>query len=262
MKEIPVMRYPDDGDIIHVKEPAFTCARWWPNMGGEYSVDSCNGLSSTPADHHDQLFAMNIGSLFVKPGCTLYMYTGDHYSGESQVIQGPAEIFNNSWGVADIENGPWVGSSRCRCVQEPINCVPEDEYEVILVCDNLNGDATVKCSYAHTVGTKFSDEISEGGDIDMTIGVEMQAQMWGIFSATGSWSASTGYHWDHVSTETKSDQITITVEAEAPPGKRLIMEQAIGHCGGSQARTEMFRTSHEDFRGNIVFQNTEKIPMK
>ena len=48
----------------------------------------------------------------------------------SQVIQGPAEIFNNSWGVADIENGPWVGSSRCRCVQEPINCVPEDEYEV------------------------------------------------------------------------------------------------------------------------------------
>ena len=29
------------------------------------------------------------------------------------------------------------------------------------------------------------------------------------------------------------------------------MEQAIGHCGGSQARTEMFRTSHEDFRGKI-----------
>ena len=98
--------------------------------------------------------------------------------------------------------------------------------QVILVCDNLNGDATVKCSYAHTVGTKFSDEISEGGDIDMTIGVEMQAQMWGIFLATGSWSASTGYHWDHVSTETKSDQITITVEAEAPPGTNIDKRQS------------------------------------
>ena len=26
----------------------------------------------------------------------------------------------------------------------------------------------------------------------------------------------------------------------------LIMEQAVGHCGGSESRTEMFRTSHHD----------------
>ena len=34
--------------------------------------------------------------------------------------------------------------------------------QVILVCDNLNGETSVKCTYSHTVGTEFSNEISEG----------------------------------------------------------------------------------------------------
>ena len=89
-------------------------------------------------------------------------------------------------------------------------------------------------------------------------------QLWGMFSAGSHWETSTGYDWNHVSSETKSEQTTITVEAEAPAGhhhhliftelscfegKKLIMEQAVGHCGGSEARTEMFRTSHQDSKG-------------
>ena len=51
-------------------------------------------------------------------------------------------------------------------------------------------------------------------------------------------------------------QVTVTVEAEAPPGLVLVLEQAVGRCGGSEARTEMFRTSHHDTRGHVV-ANTE-----
>ena len=50
-------------------------------------------------------------------------------------------------------------------------------------------------------------------------------------------------------------QVTVTVEAEAPPGLVLVLEQAVGRCGGSEARTEMFRTSHHDTRGHVA--NTE-----
>ena len=40
-------------------------------------------------------------------------------------------------------------------------------------------------------------------------------------------------------------------------GTVLIIEQAVGHCDGNEARTEMFRTSHQDSKGNIVFQEIE-----
>ena len=38
----------------------------------------------------------------------------------------------------------------------------------------------------------------------------------------------------------------------------MILEQAVGYCGGSTVRTEMFRTSHQDSEGNIVFQKVER----
>ena len=33
------------------------------------------------------------------------------------------------------------------------------------------------------------------------------------------------------------------------------MEQAVGHCGGSEARTEMFRTSHQDSKGKNSYKD-------
>ena len=38
----------------------------------------------------------------------------------------------------------------------------------------------------------------------------------------------------------------------------MILEQAVGHCGHSTVRTEMFRTSHQDRHGNVVFQKVER----
>ena len=38
----------------------------------------------------------------------------------------------------------------------------------------------------------------------------------------------------------------------------MILEQAVGYCGGSTVRTEMFRTTHQDSEGNIVFQKVER----
>ena len=62
-------------------------------------------------------------------------------------------------------------------------------------------------------------------------------------------------HWISTSISTvRSDQVTITLEAEAPPGLVLVIEQAVGHCDTSEARTELFRTSHHDKHGNLVYQ--------
>ena len=87
MEAIPVMH----GD-------QFTCMTSWFSKGGQYAVDSCNGqarvvLSETARrmrsdntgaeyevpDHYDDAggagYYTTMGSIMVKPGCTLYMYS-------------------------------------------------------------------------------------------------------------------------------------------------------------------------------------------
>ena len=36
----------------------------------------------------------------------------------------------------------------------------------------------------------------------------------------------------------------------------LVIEQAVGKCGGSEAGTEMFRVTHQDKAGNVVFSGS------
>merc|ERR1719450_1206222 len=188
MNDIPVM-YGDE---------AFTCARVWYEWGGSYAVDSCNGDFINHADGHD--FSANdgyyflMGSIFVKPGCTMYMYKGYGYSGESHVISGPAEVYRNThWDFGSGNNAPGPRSYKCRCIQKKVDCEPEDSDEVILWCDGRNAVVDTKCTYEKTIGTEFSNEISEGMSIDETIEYEMSAQFWGIFEERMGMSETTGY---------------------------------------------------------------------
>ena len=78
------------------------------------------------------------------------------------------------------------------------------------------------CTYEKTIGTQYSEQMSEDFSISVTVKVEMKAEFWDIFSASLSVSSTTGYDWSQVSTETQSEQETFTVSATAPPGIRYI----------------------------------------
>ena len=75
MKDIPVML-----------GPQFSCAQVWKDWGDDLPVIACNGESFIKADHEDgdagagSFFSW--GSIMVKPGCTLYMFKGEEFSGE------------------------------------------------------------------------------------------------------------------------------------------------------------------------------------
>jgi len=252
MNDIPIM----------YNDQLFTCAKIWRDKGGDYAVDSCNSDNSwfetyqdgRDFDTGDRNTFLPMGSIFVKPGCTMYMYKYNGYSGESHVISGPAEVYSNThWDFNHIYP-PGVGSFKCRCIQKKVDCEPEDSYEVVLWCDGRDTVVETKCVYQKTIGTEFSNEISEGMSIDETIEYEMSMQFWGIFEERMGMSVNTGYDWGHVSTETKSEQTTITVNGTVPPGYVLVIEQAVGHCSGSEARTDMFKISHQDKDGNVVSQ--------
>ena len=75
MKDIPVMW----GD-------QFTCARKWWLKGDELGVNACNGYSDTYPDNHDfdagDGNMIPMGSIFVKPGCFLYMFYNEEFGGD------------------------------------------------------------------------------------------------------------------------------------------------------------------------------------
>jgi hypothetical protein len=52
-----------------------------------------------------------------------------------------------------------------------IDCDPVDDYETILECDNTEGIVDTSCSYKQTIGTKYTDEVSEMNSIDQSIQV-------------------------------------------------------------------------------------------
>ena len=85
-------------------------------------------------------------------------------------------------------------------------------------CDNRLGNSTVKCSYTQTTGTKYSTEVQQHFNISLDVQASIEAHFWKIFQGSASGQFHTGYDWSKVSDSTKNEQVTITVEAEAPPG--------------------------------------------
>jgi hypothetical protein len=61
-----------------------------------------------------------------------------------------------------------------------------------------------------------------------------------------------GYNWGTVSEAAKSEEVTVTVEAVAPAGYILTIEQAVGQCDDSKVKTEMYKISHVNKNGDVI----------
>ncbi len=94
--------------------------------------------------------------------------------------------------------------------------------------------------------------------MDVTIEESIKESFWTFFSAEVSVSVSTGYDWTATSSVTKSSKEEFQVLATAPAGVVLVIEQAVGTCGGSEFRTELFRIRHTDAKGNTLKTYYEK----
>ena len=52
------------------------------------------------------------------------------------------------------------------------SCVPEDGYEVVLVCDATNAVTDTECNYIKTMGTTYTESYSNFMSLDITIKVK------------------------------------------------------------------------------------------
>jgi len=268
-----------DGARGSCKTDTFTCMKTWMDLGDDLSVNACNGKQYTfgELDYNSHSLYVPMGSIMVLPGCTAYLFRDSNYKGERlewdtgsadliadincrKVLTGPEAVYNNTWGRGFKDHSLATGprSFKCRCTQQPISCTPTDSFDVVLTCDNSRGTSPTTCTYSQTIGTQYSSSVSQEMGISVAIEAAMQAEFVGVFSSSLKTSVTTGYNWRHETSQAKSKQVTTTVKATAPAGKTLIIEQAVGRCGGSTVRTEMFRTSHQDRHGNIVLQKVER----
>ena len=260
--DLPV-RWPYD-------ESKFFCARYYPGPGSDAPFNGCNGctLGDQYEEYVDVFDGQDIdageccfypmGSLVVRPGCTFYQFT--EYNSVAVVFEGGAHpnIANgHSNDASDCGRG--VRQMKCRCNMANVNCVPEDSYEVVMQCDATLAQADSECNYQKTIGTSFSESLSTSMSVDYTVSAKLKVEFFEFFSESVGVSASTGYDWTSVSSETVSEEDTISITATATAGYVARIEQAVGHCGASTAKTELFRVSHVNKQGDIVQQSYHKM---
>ena len=261
---------PDVNDLpVYFNDDTFFCARFYYGHGDDLALHGCNGCDiSTYIDLPDNTnqdagdgYHYPVGSVIVRPGCTFYQFHESHYNGNWKTFEGPGVWSKVDGGYNGDHSNCAKGerSIMCRCGMRHFSCVPEDRFEVVMLCDATQAQSDVECNYIKTIGTSYTETMSSSMSLDVTVENEMKEKFFGIFESTLSVSVTTGYDWGYVSSETSSEEDSVEIRTTAPAGYVLRIEQAVGHCDGNSAKTELFRISHEDQFGNVVKQTKQKI---
>jgi len=220
----------------------FVCAAIYNKLGGKYGVTSCNGGSYYlhSGDRFDagpgRLYPM--GSILVKPGCTLYMFKGE-YNGES--VPQTTSVFYNRFGDHDGSGVYGPRSHICSCVQEPISCQPTDGWEAVVYCDNKNGVEPATCSYTVSVGTSYGETETNSRNIGAGVSASVTASLDGVFSGTVDAHYTTSFDWSKTKDITESKNSDINVMATVDAGNTLAISQAVGYCGNNRIKTNLFK---------------------
>lgn len=238
----------------------FVCAERWDGTPARDPIEACNGNSwlmykGDDVDTGDDGSYWPVSSLIVKAGCTFYGWEHHGYTGKLLKYYGPGVYPDGCVSLYDEDTCTTVGgfpSYKCRCQQDPITCVPADGWERIMQCDNSVGSTSTTCKYKKTIGTTYSAEVQESMSIDTAIEDSMTVSFFGMFSDTLSISVATGYDWTTTSSAAKSEEQSYEVDTDVPPGTVVMIDGAIGYCGGSTVKTELFKISTYDQDGQLL----------
>jgi hypothetical protein len=227
--------------------------RYYIEPGASTSTMACNGY------HFDEIagfretiqegYGRIVGTLFVHHGCTFFAFSEPNYQGTMFKFAGPLTMLNvpidafGRWCHHDPNDVhmPCYHSMIVECEMNMPDCTPADEWSAVAYMDNSGSSLPTKFIYEYKIGTAWSNEVSQGFNVDASVTSTIKAGFFGIFEAEVSTTFSTGYNWQSTSSEAKSEEETFTIETELPGGTIIKIEQAKGTCGDSEVKTEMFR---------------------
>ncbi|OXA44707.1 uncharacterized protein LOC110857547 [Folsomia candida] len=140
---------------------------------------------------------------------------------------------------------------RAKCCDIPnpaAICIPTDQWDLVIECDNLEAISPTTCTYSKKVGTSNYTSTSENHWDILNTYTELGFGIGGAagplllnFHSNLNISTSTGYDWKTSSTEMWNEEITTTVTFEVPARVRSELFQIFGHCGIYGARATRFK---------------------
>jgi hypothetical protein len=155
---------------------------------------------------------------------------------------------------------------RVKCCDVPnpaIVCIPRDDWDLIIECDNLEAISPTTCTYQKKIGTSNYTSSSENHwDIVETytnLGFSLGAiagPLLANFHTNLNISSSTGYDWTTSSSDSWSEEVTTTVSFEVPPKVKSQLFQILGNCGIYGAKASRFKKVDTEADENGIFTQT------
>jgi len=128
---------------------------------------------------------------------------------------------------------------KCCDVPDPgQDCEPNDEWDLLIECDNTQAVTPTTCSYERKVGISHSRTESET-HYDVTemyqsvgFGLDAAPSVLSLnFEYNLAWSEITGYNWTVSNTEVWSVETITKVQFDVPPKVSSQLLQTLGTCG-------------------------------
>ncbi len=214
------------------------------SRGGTISSLACNGNRYVrfAGAKDTATYKLAIGTLFVFPGCTFYAFTDSNYEGTMKTFKGPASIYKvPTSGLFNCGGVACAKSFIVECEMSMPDCVPSDKWSSVANLDNTESSIPTKFTYEYQIGTEWSAELLQGFYGHISVTETLKQSFFKLFEVEDSVEFSTGYNWQETSTSAKGELQSFKVETEIPAGKILKIEQAVGLCGDSAVKTEMFK---------------------
>ncbi|CAL8126766.1 unnamed protein product [Orchesella dallaii] len=143
----------------------------------------------------------------------------------------------------DLSSGDITGLNnikmRCCDIPDPAEiCVPEDNWDLLIECDNVEALTPTTCQYVRKVGISHSAAYSEGYSHLVSTYTQVGFTLDQALSALGinfglnlGFNSSTGYDWTASTSDVWSVETTTSVTFDVPPGVRTQLFQTMGKCG-------------------------------
>jgi len=216
----------------------------WIGHGDDWPIMACNGEKAFSVDGNSWEPGLGqyypAGSYWVMPGCRAFFFENGDFTGGRKVAN-PGLVPHNTWGSVGGSNPPGPGSFKCSCDSSPLNCVPSDGWDTVFSYDNSDGKVAVTVKYEKSIGTSHSETVTQSMSESIEVKAEMSASFEDLFSASLTATSTTGFDWSSANTDTFSETTTITDQLVIRPGKKAVLQQAVGTCGYSKVRTSMFQ---------------------
>ncbi|ODM90918.1 Vitelline membrane outer layer protein 1 [Orchesella cincta] len=143
----------------------------------------------------------------------------------------------------DLSSGDITGLNnikmKCCSIPDPAEtCEPEDKWDLLIECDNIDALTETTCQYTRKVGISHSAAYSEGYSHLVSTYVQVGFTLDQALSALGinfgtnlGRNSTTGYDWTASTSDVWSVETTTSISFNVPPGVRTQLFQTMGKCG-------------------------------